>query len=364
LYGSLSRLGCDCTFRNDYLMKLEHNRVSIPEENLLSLLSKFRSKKIVVLGDVGIDRYTQGSVDRISPEAPVPIVFVLDEYLKLGLATNVADNIVALGGSTEVVGVVGKDKDANDLFGLMKDKRLSSTRIVVDPSRRTILKERIVAETQQMLRVDYESTHPLSLTVQKKVKSSVMSAIRLADAVIIEDYAKGLLNEQLIQETIRGAKKKGIPVLIDPHQKTPIEWYQGATLLTPNRREAEALTRIRIVDEASLIEVGHALLKKTRAHNLIITLGKDGMAIFKGSYQKPTYIPTFAKEVYDVSGAGDTVISVLALALASDAKLEVAAFVSNLAAGIEVSKRGTATVTTQEIVHAYLDAQVSMHRKG
>jgi rfaE bifunctional protein kinase chain/domain len=338
-------------------MKLKHHPVSLPEEELLQLLSEFRTKKIAVLGDVGIDRYTQGSVDRISPEAPVPIVFVQNEYLKLGLATNVADNIVALGGSTDVVGVIGKDKDANDLMGLMKEKRLSSGRLIVDPSRRTILKERIVAETQQMLRVDYESTHPLSVVVQKKVKAAVQKAILGADALIIEDYAKGLLSESMIQEAIAAARKKKIPVLIDPHQKTPVEWYEGATLLTPNRREAEALARIRITDEASLLLAGQTILKRTKALNLIITLGKDGMAIFKGRESKPIYIPTFAKEVYDVSGAGDTVISVLALSLACDMKLEEAAFVSNLAAGVEVSKRGTATVSPQEVIHAYLTSQ-------
>ena len=337
-------------------MKLKHHPISLPEEELLKLLSGFRTKRIAVLGDVGIDRYTQGSVDRISPEAPVPIVFVQSEYLKLGLATNVADNIVSLGGTTEVVGVVGKDKDAADLMGLMKEKGLSSSRLVVDSSRRTILKERIVAETQQMLRVDYESTHPLSSEIQKKVKGVLEKAILKADALIIEDYGKGLLSKGMIQTAIREARKKKIPVLVDPHQKTPVDWYSGASLLTPNRREAESLARTRIYDEASLLHAGQSILKQTKALNLIITLGRDGMAIFKDKEKKPIYIPTFAKEVYDVSGAGDTVISVLALSLACSMKLEEAAFVSNLAAGVEVSKRGTATVTPQEIIQAYLNA--------
>jgi D-beta-D-heptose 7-phosphate kinase/D-beta-D-heptose 1-phosphate adenosyltransferase len=337
-------------------MKLKHHKVSLPEEELLQLLAAFRTKRIAVLGDVGIDRYTQGSVDRISPEAPVPIVFVLNEYLKLGLATNVADNIVALGGSTEVVGVVGKDKDASDLMALMKEKGLPG-RLVVDPSRRTILKERIVAETQQMLRVDYESTHPLSVAIQKKVKIAFQKAILEADVLIIEDYAKGLLNESMIQEAIAAAKKKKIPVLVDPHSKTPLKWYEGATLLTPNRKEAEALSRTRIHDEASLIQAGQIILKVTKAQCLIIKLGKDGMAIFRTREGKPLYIPTIAKEVYDVSGAGDTVVAVLALSLACQMKLDEAAFVSNIAAGVEVSKRGTATVSPQEIIRAYLTSQ-------
>ena len=337
-------------------MKLKHDAVSLPEEALLALLSDFKTRRIAVLGDVGIDRYTQGTVDRISPEAPVPIVFVQSEFLKLGLATNVADNIVALGGKPEIVGVVGKDKDAHDLIALMKVKKLSSSRLIVDPSRRTILKERIVAETQQMLRVDYESTHPVASSIQKKVQDAFLKSILTADALIIEDYAKGLLTQSMIKVAISAAKKRKIPVLIDPHQRTPVEWYQGATVLTPNRKEAEALSQCKIHDEASLLAAAHIILKKTKAASIIITLGKDGMAIIKEK-GKPVYIPTFAREVYDVSGAGDTVISVLALALASGVKLEEAAFVSNLAAGVEVRKRGTATVSPEEIIQAYLSSR-------
>ncbi len=338
-------------------MKSTANPVTIPEEALLSLLSKFKKTKISVLGDVGIDRYTHGTVERISPEAPVPIVFVQSESLKLGLAANVADNIIALGGKAELTGVVGRDKDAQDLSALLKEKRLSVQSLVVDGSRRTILKERIVAETQQVLRVDYENTHALSSQVQKNVLDEVLKSIKTSDALIIEDYAKGLLSESMMKTVIAAANKKKIPVLVDPHLKTPAHWYAGATLLTPNKKEAEALAGQKILDEKSLIEVGQKIIKMTKSVSLIITLGKEGMAIFKGAKAKPILIPTFAREVYDVSGAGDTVISVLALSLATGAKLEEAAFVSNLAAGVEVSKRGTATVSPEEIVQAYLSSR-------
>ena len=338
-------------------MKSTANPVTIPEEALLSLLSKFKKTKISVLGDVGIDRYTHGTVERISPEAPVPIVFVQSESLKLGLAANVADNIIALGGKAELTGVVGRDKDAQDLSALLKEKRLSVQSLVVDGSRRTILKERIVAETQQVLRVDYENTHALSSQVQKNVLDEVLKSIKTSDALIIEDYAKGLLSESMMKTVIAAANKKKIPVLVDPHLKTPAHWYAGATLLTPNKKEAEALAGQKILDEKSLIEVGQKIIKMTKSVSLIITLGKEGMAIFIGAKAKPILIPTFAREVYDVSGAGDTVISVLALSLATGAKLEEAAFVSNLAAGVEVSKRGTATVSPEEIVQAYLSSR-------
>jgi rfaE bifunctional protein kinase chain/domain len=337
-------------------MKTKPDPVSLPEEELVSLLGQFQHQRIAVLGDVGIDRYTQGRVERISPEAPVPIVFVESETLKLGLAANVADNIVALGGTAELTGVIGKDKNAEDLVGLLAGKRLPVTGLVRDPSRRTILKERIVAETQQVLRVDYENTHSLKPVIQKRVLASALRAVRKASALIIEDYAKGLLSEVMMRQVISEARKWDIPVLVDPHLKTPAHWYSGATLLTPNKKEAEALAGIRIESDATLLQAGKSIMKATSARNLIITLGKEGMAIFKSGNEKPVLIPTFAREVYDVSGAGDTVISVLALALSSGAKLEEAAFVSNLAAGVEVSKRGTATVSPQEIMQAYLSS--------
>jgi rfaE bifunctional protein kinase chain/domain len=328
-------------------------RPAVSEERLLEILGAFKKQQVAVLGDVGIDRYTLGSVDRISPEAPVPIVFVHHEHLKLGLAANVADNIVALGGGVEITGVIGKDKDAQDFNKLIRDKKIDAS-LVVDPQRRTILKERIVAETQQVLRVDYESIEPMSAITHKRVQTEALKTIKTASALIIEDYAKGLLSEEMISACIRVAKKYHIPVLVDPHMRTPAHWYMGADLLTPNKREAEALSGIRIIDDESMVRAGHEILKRAHAKGLIITLGREGMAIFKDAKSAPTRIPTFAQEVYDVSGAGDTVISVLALALASGADLAEAAFISNLAAGVEVSKRGTATVSQKEIVQAFL----------
>jgi rfaE bifunctional protein kinase chain/domain len=328
------------------------------EEQLLSILAAFKKKKIAVLGDVGIDRYTIGSVERISPEAPVPIVSVQREYLKLGLASNVADNVIALAGLPVLSGVVGKDRNAIDLINMLEERKIPAKGLVVDASRRTILKERIIGESQQMIRIDYEDTHALSPAIQKKIQASVLKSIATADALIIEDYAKGLLQEKTISMAVKAAKAKKIPVLVDPHLKTPLTWYSEATLLTPNKKEAEQLAGEKIVDQDTLLTVGRKIMSKTRSESLVITLGKDGMAIFKNSKTQPTLIPTFAQEVYDVSGAGDTVISVMALVLATGASLEDAAYISNLAAGVEVSKRGTATVSSQEIVQAFL------HQRG
>ena len=327
------------------------------DEQLLKILNSFKKKKIAVLGDVGIDRYTIGLVERISPEAPVPIVSVQSEYLKLGLASNVADNILALNGLPILSGVLGKDQDAKDLISMLSLRKIPTVGLVTDPSRRTILKERIMGEHQQMLRVDYEDTHVLSTAIQKKVQASMLKAIAVADALIVEDYAKGLLQEKTIAVAIKAANARKIPVLIDPHLKTPVSWYSDSTLLTPNKREAEVLAGQKIIDQKSLVLVGQKIMQKARAQSLVITLGKEGMAIFKNAKALPTVIPTFAQEVYDVSGAGDTVIAVLALVLSTGASLEEAAYISNLAAGVEVSKRGTATVSQQEIVQAYLRQQ-------
>jgi rfaE bifunctional protein kinase chain/domain len=329
------------------------------DEQLLKILGGFKKKKIAVLGDVGIDRYTIGLVERISPEAPVPIVSVQSEYLKLGLASNVADNILALNGVPILSGVLGKDQDAKDLTTMLSLRKIPTVGLVTDASRRTILKERIMGEHQQMLRVDYEDTHSLSPSVQKKVQASILKAIKTADALIIEDYAKGLLQQKTIAIAVKAANAKKIPVLIDPHLKTPVEWYSNSTLLTPNKREAEVLAGEKIMDQKSLISVGKKIMQKARAKSLVITLGKDGMAIFNHPTAQPTVIPTFAQEVYDVSGAGDTVIAVLALVLATGATLEEAAYISNLAAGVEVSKRGTATVSQQEVVQAFFRQQNS-----
>lgn len=337
---------------------MKHN-TRMTDEQLLKILGGFKKKKIAVLGDVGIDRYTIGLVERISPEAPVPIVSVQSEYLKLGLASNVADNVVALGGSPTLTGVLGKDQDAKDLSAMLGLRKISTAGFVTDPSRRTILKERIMSEHQQMMRVDYEDTHPLSPAIQKKVQASILKCIADADALIVEDYAKGLLQQKTIAVAVKAANARKIPVLIDPHLKTPVGWYSNATLLTPNKREAEVLAGERIVDQKTLISVGRTIMQKARSKSLVITLGKDGMAIFKNPKAMPSVIPTFAQEVYDVSGAGDTVIAVLALVLSTGASLEEAAYISNLAAGVEVSKRGTATVSQQEIVQAFIRQQQS-----
>lgn len=319
---------------------------------LKKILSELAGLKVVVVGDLGVDRYTIGSVERISPEAPVPIVLVEEELLKLGLAANVADNIQALGGVPLLTGVVGADRTAEDFRKLLKSSGIPAGHLIVDRNRRTVLKERVVSERQQLLRVDYESLGPVNGAVEGELIAKAAQLISKCDAVILEDYAKGLLSQRVAQAVIEEARRSGKVVSVDPNAKTDLTFYRGATILTPNTKEAEALAGIKITDADSLSRVGRKILKSCDARHVVITRGKEGMAIFSAGKSSVTHIPTFAREVYDVSGAGDTVISVLTMALAAGANIEEAAILGNLAGGVEVGKRGTATVTPDEVAMA------------
>jgi len=314
-----------------------------------NILRNFSGKRILVIGDVGVDRYIIGSVERISPEAPVPIVTVKEEKLKLGLAANVADNIQALTGVPWLTGIIGSDRAGEDFRDLLRESRISCSHLITDKNRRTVLKERVVSERQQLLRVDYEHSHAINPEVERKLLDKIRKLISRCDAVILEDYAKGLLSRSSAQAIFSMAKKAGKIIAVDPNSKTPAELYLGASVLTPNTKEAERLAGFEIKDEVSLIAAGREILQKTRAAHVVITRGKDGMAIFSGRVRSASLIPTYAREVYDVSGAGDTVIAVMSLALASGATIEEASILGNLAAGVEVAKRGTATVSPDEI---------------
>lgn len=316
---------------------------------LLSVLHRAHGKSILVIGDVGVDRYTVGSVERISPEAPVPIVLVEQEQLKLGLAANVADGIQVLGGKPLLVGTVGRDRGAQDFRALLKAAGISSSHLVVDSERRTVLKERVVSESQQLLRIDYESIHELSRKTRAAIMARVRELLRRSDAVILEDYAKGLVDAEMASDIFKRARQSGKLITADPNSKSPLSFYRGAMVLTPNTKEAEKLSGVAIRDESSLAQAGFAILKATLARHVVITRGKEGMAIFSAGTREITLIPTYAREVYDVSGAGDTVIAVMTLALSAGASIEEACVLGNLAAGVEVGKRGTATVTPQEI---------------
>lgn len=324
----------------------------IQQNRLKSLVKDFSKRRILVVGDVGIDRYVTGTVERISPEAPVPIVLITSEVHKLGLAANVSDNIHALGGDSNLVGIVGKDRYASEIRALLRKSKISDRTLIADGGRRTIVKERIVSERQQLLRIDYETPSAIGKGTEAAILSRVKASLRgrdAAEAIIVQDYAKGMLSKNLVRSIVKAARAARKPVLIDPNAKSSLELYVGATFMTPNTREAEKLTGLLIRDSASLEAVGAKLLRATGSPYVVITRGKEGMAIFTKGSRKPKLIPTYAREVYDVSGAGDTVISIMALAFASGATIEEAAVLGNLGGGVVVGKRGTATVTPDEM---------------
>lgn len=323
------------------------------KSRLLEILKKqMPRKRVLVIGDVGMDRYTIGLVERISPEAPVPIVLVEEEQHKLGLAANVADNVQALGGIPLLLGIVGRDRIAQDFKKLLNQSRISSRYLIHDASRRTVLKERIVSDRQQLLRVDYETQGQIKRATAAQLLARLKILLTKCDCVVLEDYAKGMLTADTIKKIFKLAHQSGKFVAVDPNSKTPLSYYEGADILTPNTKEAEKLSGVWIHDEASMLEAGTRILALSGATHVVITRGRDGMAIFSKDSPRVKLIPTYVREVYDVSGAGDTVISVLAMAIAGGASVEEAAILGNLAAGVEVGKRGTATVSPQEIQEA------------
>ncbi len=314
-------------------------------------LQKINKQKVIVVGDVGLDEYVNGSVKRISPEAPVPVVEVAREEVRLGLATFVAQNIATLGGVPLLVSVIGEDKTADVLCGLLKENGISEKYLTRDSSRPTTRKMRIMSEHHHVVRIDYEHRRFLSPEIQKKVLSNVKDLLPTAQGIVIQDYAKGVLSESCIQEIIREAKKSKVTVMVDPHRTTPVGYYKGADIMTPNTEEAILLSQLPIDDlrKASdgLVEVGQELMNKIGSEKMIITRGKDGIALFERS--KVEYLPTVAREVFDVTGAGDTVIATLALAVAANVPLKAACELANHAAGVVVAKIGCVPCTRAEL---------------
>ncbi|MBD64000.1 MAG: D-glycero-beta-D-manno-heptose-7-phosphate kinase [Halobacteriovoraceae bacterium] len=321
------------------------------------IISQFKSlKPILVVGDVGIDKYTIGEVKRISPEAPVPVVEVVREWNKLGLAANVIDNLNSLEVQSTICGVVGNDRNADHLEALLEDSKLSTWGIVRCPERMTTFKERIVTDVQQICRVDYETTDNLIEESMKSLLHRVSEFASSHSAVILEDYNKGLFCKEFTSEAIKMIRSAGAFIAVDPSRETNPRFYKGADLLKPNKVESQLMAHAlghttRDIDEISKILMGELELKQ-----LIITLGGEGMAVTEQS-GKTSRIPTVAREVFDVSGAGDTAISTIVAALSSGASLEEAAWIGNCASGVVVGKKGTALVTQSELKKFYSELQ-------
>jgi len=313
----------------------------------------FAGRRVLVIGDVMLDEYVWGTVARISPEAPVPVVAVRSESLRIGGAGNVATNIAALDGQADIVGVVGNDAAAERLTHELERVGVKAHGLVVDGGRPTTIKSRVVAGSQHVVRFDRESDAPLSPAVRHRVMQQVRERLPEADVLLISDYAKGVVGSSLVREVLALAGRLKKVVAVDPKvQHVPL--FRGVTVIAPNHHEAAAAARILVREEADLLRVGRALLRRLRAHAVLITRGEQGMSLFEAG-RPATHIPTAAREVYDVTGAGDTVMAVLALALAAGASMREAAVLANYGAGVVVGKRGTATVSRIELGRAVRD---------
>lgn len=321
----------------------------IKRQRFQELTTQIKAKRVLILGDVGVDRYTIGTASRLSPEAPVPVLLVTSQSDKLGMAANVADNVRAFGATPLLASLVGEDRVCEEFFSLLKTSGIDSAHIHKHASRRTSLKERVIAQPQHIVRIDHEMPLPLSAEAEKIFLNKTLPLLSQCDAVILEDYAKGVLTEGVLKAVIQEAGKHGKLVTTDPTTivRRPAD-YKGVSLFKPNRDEASRLSGIDIKDTESLNKAGDFLLNEVEASMVVITQGSAGMTLFTRG-EKPVTIPTFARAVYDVSGAGDTVIAMLTLGLACGATLTESAVLANFAAGVEVGKQGTATVTVAEL---------------
>lgn len=319
----------------------------IDKEEANSIIDRFGSTRLLVVGDLIMDHFIWGRVERISPEAPIPVVEVTSESLLLGGAANVANNVCSLGGGMLVSGVVGRDSDGRKVVKELKKRGAITEGIVVEDGRPTTIKTRIIAHSQQVVRFDREKRDGIAVDTIAAITDYITKATETVDVIVISDYAKGLLTSDLMKVIIRLGKQKGKMVVVDP-KINHFDYYRGATIMTPNNHEASQASGIDIVDEATLLKAGRSLLKSSGCRAVLITRGEHGMSLFEVG-KRVCHIPTVAREVYDVSGAGDTVVAIMALALAAGASFREAAIIANYAAGIVVSKMGTATVGSDEL---------------
>lgn len=325
-----------------------------------ALISKFKKQKILVIGDVMLDRYIYGTVSRISPEAPVPVVHVVDERNIPGGAANVARNVQSLGAHAVLSGIVGQDQPGRDLLSILAEEGVSTAGVMSLPQMRTTVKTRILAEHQQVVRVDREDPLNLPDEILRDFCRDTATLVSGVSGVIIEDYTKGTVRQELIDVVLEAAKEEGVPIAVDPKESSDLK-FTGISVATPNRKEVFALARIPegpssdnpLHDEA-LLKAADILFGQWNPEFLIITLGAHGMLLFSKD-QEPRHVPTVAREVFDVSGAGDTVITATLLALCAGADYNQIAELANCAAGVVVGKVGTADCTGEELL-AFLDA--------
>jgi D-glycero-beta-D-manno-heptose-7-phosphate kinase len=321
---------------------------------LRAIAGAFSQKRVLVVGDVMLDEFIWGKVSRISPEAPVPVVNVVSESYYPGGAANVARNVREFTAGVGIIGLTGADAPGAQLLELLEACGIDTAGVQQDPARATTVKTRVVARNQQVVRIDRERNERASEEQSSTAMRSIEAAMAGVDAVVVADYGKGFLSQQLADSLSRTARRHGKVLAVDPHPYTSLCW-RGATVIKPNRAEAFLAAGLPPADpgprpweDGPLLDAGRRLLETWQTDNLIVTLGEDGMLVLN-SAGAPYHTPARAKEVFDVSGAGDTAISVLTLAFCAGASAAEAAELANVASGIAVGKVGTATVTAQEL---------------
>lgn len=327
---------------------------------LESLLRGFRKVRLLVVGDLVLDEYVWGDVERVSPEAPVPVVHVREETVVLGGAANVARNVVALGGTASFCSVVGDDAAGRRAADLIKNLGVDPGGLLVAPGRLTTRKTRVVARSQQVVRFDRETLGPPPAAVGRRLLGAVERQLSGCDGAVLEDYGKGVLSKPVVAGAMRRFRAAGLPVVVDP--KTSVTPFRGAALLKPNLREAEALSGVAIRTRADLARAVARLRRRIGGGAVVVTRGAEGMSVFEDGTEGVD-VPTLAREVFDVQGAGDTSIAALALALRAGATLLEAAVIANAAAGVVVGKVGTATASADE-VRELLPATLSAAREA
>jgi len=319
----------------------------VPTHALLNgLVGRFAKTRVLVVGDLMLDEFVWGKVSRISPEAPVPVVWVQSESLMPGGAANVANNIRALGGRVSLIGVVGDDRWGSLLLSDLANRDIETSG-VLKTKRPTTVKTRVIAHHQQVVRVDREEPQPLTASSISRLTEAISRRLKNVDAVVIEDYGKGVITRQLLEVVVPLACAKGKIITVDPKEEH-FDLYHRVTALTPNRAEAGRMVGRELETDAAVDRAGEEIVRRLECAGVLMTLGEDGMCLFERSGAR-TRIPTVAQEVFDVAGAGDTVIAAFTLALASGAGMAQAARIANYAAGIVVGKLGVAVATSEEL---------------
>ncbi|MBI2428094.1 MAG: D-glycero-beta-D-manno-heptose-7-phosphate kinase [Ignavibacteriales bacterium] len=322
--------------------------MTISKQRIEQLFSGISGKRIAVIGDVMIDRYIWGNVSRISPEAPVPVVEVESESTRLGGAANVAHNIASLGAQTLLIGVAGDDASGREMIKILAEQHAASTGIIIDPTRPTTVKTRVIAHSQHVVRIDSEEKKDVDISIQKKIVAVLQNSIDAIDGIIIEDYNKGVIVKDLIYAAIDLARKHNKVITVDPKFNNFFE-YKNVSVFKPNIKETEEALGKKLRTEEDVLAAGRSLLEKLNVENVLVTRSEKGMNLFEKN-GSVTHIPTRARDVADVSGAGDTVIATLTAMLTAGASVREAAILAKMAGGIVVGEVGIVPIRPEQLL--------------